>query len=824
MNMTHERFRTAPVALAAQAALLALASMPAWAEDAAVTDLTQPTSTIELGLGTVNKASAKFGEYNGLDRKGHFFLGGFDLAGPVSNDSAFRFRLRGSNLGLHNRNISGEWGEQGKFRIDFGYDELERRYSDSYQTIYQGGGGTSLTLPSSYPAQGTRLSSTTTANGLLSNWNNIQSPYGTTAAAAAGGATLGNPMAGSPAASILAALHPLAIGTQRTRTDLGGTFTLGRWDFKLGVREDTRDGTKLTGVAFGGQRGALLPEPIQTWTQQFETSAAYVGQDAQATLTYTSSHFVNYNSLWTAQNPFANNALLDNQARLSSAPSNDMQQWALAGGYNLTPTTRFSYSGSEAILTQNALFIPMPTAAVGWVVPEASADARVVNTQFMGRLTARPLTGVNLSASYKYDNRENKTPSATFRTAGADGTGGTSLFTNEPNLRKTQTAQFDADYSFARGRTIKGGYEWQQIHREGQTYSETPFRAETTVENAFRLEYRDSSSEVLSGRVSYQRSLRKPNEYEEGDPAPITQPAPAPAADPELPGFRQFWLAQRQRDKLRSSLSLQATDELTLQAGVDYTRDRYTDSAYGTKEVKLSSANLDATYAPNETWSFNTFYSFESNRSQVDSLAITRFNSATSVTTTAAGFTYLAPHVSGGACAAWASNIGQRGTTFYGGIPADYYTDPCRMWSEVQSDRVQTVGVGGKARGLMGGRVELSADLTYSRAVTPMTVTGGAYYSNGLPGLALNNVWIPASSLPDVTSSATEIRLSGRYNLDKTQAVRVNVLNRRLTSSDWQYDLYASNPLAMQAYIGSAITSPNYNVTAVGLTYILSFK
>ena len=39
---------------------------PVYAADSTVAELTQPSSTVEAGVGSVSRGSFKFGEYNGL--------------------------------------------------------------------------------------------------------------------------------------------------------------------------------------------------------------------------------------------------------------------------------------------------------------------------------------------------------------------------------------------------------------------------------------------------------------------------------------------------------------------------------------------------------------------------------------------------------------------------------------------------------------------------------------------------------------------------------------------------------------------------------------
>src|ERR1700733_3376232 len=106
--------------------------------DAAVKGLTQPQNSIEASVGDVTQPSYQFGEYNGLENKGVFGNGAFDVRGAQSYDSASatRWRIQGTDLGLDTRNITGEYGLQGLFRVTVGFDEIIHNITDSYSTPY----------------------------------------------------------------------------------------------------------------------------------------------------------------------------------------------------------------------------------------------------------------------------------------------------------------------------------------------------------------------------------------------------------------------------------------------------------------------------------------------------------------------------------------------------------------------------------------------------------------------------------------------------------------------------------------------------------------
>lgn len=825
MKTNQHGFAMRASVLAVRAALATLAMLPvayaAEGESEEVRELTQPSSTVEAGVIYVNRDSAKFGEYNGLGKSRANAAANIDLKGGGSYDSesAYRWSVTGRDLGLRTRNLGVDAGEQGRFRVTYTYDELQRRFADDYQTFYNGAGTGALTLPSTFvtPASQRLSANTTTPAGALSNWANIQSPYATAACATTGGVP--SAACRGPGYLIPAAMHEFDVGTQRAKHNLGlSVIVAPGWEVTASAAHEVKDGTKLTGVAFGGPaRGVMVPEPINSSTDQVRAAVAYVGEKSHFSAGYYGSFYKNNTNVWSVENPYQGNLLatsFNNTAKLVGAPDNEAHRLSLSGGYNFSNTTRLVVNGNYQRMTQNEAFLSgLPST---WIIPVTSANAKVIDTSLNATLTTRPMKDLGLSATYKYEDRNNQTPINDFRVSGGDAASAPSQFTNEPLNRRMHQVILDADYAFARRQGVKLGYEWQQVHRSADGH-ENPFRADTARENTLRLDYRNNVGERVTGRVGYSHAQRRMSEYEDNVLLPVPTVAPLPAADPLLPGFRQFFLSDRDRDQIRSAFNFQVTDAFSLQAGIDYNRDQYKNSKYGLKNAESVIYKLDGAFVASETLTFNAFYTFEDRKSQLDSLVIGRGTSVTILDAPA--------HAAGAACRGYFAASGH--------LPSDEGTDVCREWSEKQKDRVHTFGFGAKASSLLGGKLDLGFDLAYSRSRTPIDVSGGAYFGNGNPAAAptasnpYNNIWIAAQSFPDITSNILDLRLNGTYKIDKASSIRVAYLYRRLRSADWQYDAYANSALgtvAIPAYPGIGITAPNYSVQALGITYIYTFR
>lgn len=818
MKTHQENFFLRKSVVAIHAVLLAMAAGPALTADNTPDDaqLTSMAKKVEFGVLGVSKDSYKFGEYNGLYNDGTHLIAGVDLGGKGESDNAMRWSVLGTDLGLDTRRLEAEGGRQGQFNVRFVYDMLPHMLTDSFQTIYNGGGTAALTLPGSYPAAATRLSSTTTANNSLANWNNIQSPNATSGVFTNTG----------PGYLIPSLMHQADVGFKRTKLEGGVSYVLmPGWDLKLGIRQDGKEGSKLTGFAFNSaSTAAMLMEPINYKTNGFDVSLGYTGETANMSLAYIYSAFTNNIAAWTAETPFAGatgtTGVYNNLGLFSSAPENQMHQVRLNGGYRFTPTTRFTYEGSLSRTTQNSPFnCQVTNGASGctngvnsWVIPVGSANAKVSNDTLAMKLTSRPINNLNLTAAYKYDHRDNETPVNTFVVRFVDQMGAAnSSITNDPINTAKNLYNLDADYLFARGQMVKVGFQREDIDRStdgsGFAPSRTSVTANTndyslpthkTKEDTWSLEYRNTLIPDVTGRIAYARSDRKPLDYQTVVPAATTNDATL-LTNAYYQQFRDFFVADRIRDKLRGALNYQLNDAWGMAFSADYNRDDYKNAAL--KESKSWIFNFDLSYAASDDLSVNFYYSFEDRDSKLTGKYIV---SSTTAGTTVNGV--AATNLLGGAC-----NVANH---------------PCILanwdWSMSQADKVNTFGVGAKRKGLLGGKLELTGDLLYFQSRTPVEAGGGgSLVSNG--AAVPNYTWFAPANYADITSKTLQLRLAGNYKVDKTQAVRVGYQFQRLTSSDWQYDVY-TNPVAMQSFIGTGMTSPRHTVNTLGVSYIYSFK
>src|SRR3989344_6859913 len=128
--------------------------------------------SIEVGgaLTDLDSKSFKYGEYTGVNDDSIYFAGDADLS---YNRNAFYLDFRGEDIGLENRSLYLETGRYGRYKLFLEYDVIPKLISNNSQTIFNGGGSNTLTLPSGW----TRYSQTTTAgmsNQLTNNKKDVE--------------------------------------------------------------------------------------------------------------------------------------------------------------------------------------------------------------------------------------------------------------------------------------------------------------------------------------------------------------------------------------------------------------------------------------------------------------------------------------------------------------------------------------------------------------------------------------------------------------------------------------------------------------------------
>jgi hypothetical protein len=559
---------------------------------------------------------------------------------------------------------------------------------------------------------------------------------------------------------------------------------------------------------------------------------------------------------------------------MSVAPSNQYHQFSANGVYAFSPTTRLSGNLTYARSIQDDPFL---VDAGTPIVPVASLNGLVVNRGATLKLSTHPMKNLSVSAGYKFDERDNRTPVNTyaFYDAGAVPSGASpfnaflpglgsnsNINANRPYSKRLNRVDVDAGYALAKGQVVSAGADYEVIDRYCTGSWIACVDADKTKEGTVRAEWRLNPIEHFGARVALSAAHRTVNYNEDaflalvpaanlsptGAPGgstaygtltglgltgygPILGLNPAPAAGSaqsfffplnnalsnalygnvnrisELPGMRRFNMADRDRVKARTSVSLQPDETMSLQAGLDLNDDRYAHSVYGLQSARGWALNLEGSYTPVETLNATLFYTHENQRSSSNGNSYTANSAAANVN----GFTAIS-----GGCFA---TIALRN--------ASNKIDPCLDWNTAMRDQVDTVGLLVTKKRLISARLDTGAGLTWSHARSDNNVAGGNYANNplavvGAPAGTAAAFFIPASPVPTVKTDTIELKLNARYEVTKQQAVRVGYTFQHMSSTDWAYDalqvggLSGGLPTSQQAF--------HYNVSTIAVAYIYSFR
>ena len=750
----------------------ALVPMVTHAEDDEAAASKTPVSSVEIGLSNTSNTSAKFGEYNGLNKAGVDFVGNFNLRGGDAYGnmgSRSRWSLFGNDLGLTSRSLGAMYSEQGRWNLGLKYDELRHFLSNTYQTPYVGAiGGNTWVLPGGF---GTSADTTALT------------------------------------AAQRAAFHNLDIYSSRKNTSFNAGFNLNpQWEVKVDYNRLDQDGAKLMGFGSAvslpapsatGQMISILPSPTSYKTDTVNLALHWAGEKAHVSTSYFGSFFHNDFDRIKFQTYAGANVM----ETMSTPPGNTFHQLNLAGGYTLAAKTKLAGNFSYGVNTQNQafaadafMFVPGST-AIGNTL--ASANAKVNTTHADLKLTHQSIKDLALSAGLKYDQRDNRTPSNIYNFVAIDG-GNIANYPNTPlSFRKSQ---FEAagDYRLAKNQHVRVAYTHEDISRWCNQYAVNAgypagtncVVAKGSIEDKLDATYRLSAFDSVNFRFGYGYSKRR----EDADPfaraafigtnGVINGVSAAGQNAGDFIGFHPFIDASRTQQILKGNANWEVNERVSLGLGGRYTGDNY-DTPLGMQKGTTWSVNLDATYRYSETGSLSSYVTQQHrDRAMTD-------QQRTSASAAAATATAIA-------------------------VPAG------ATWSDKLTDDDITVGLGVKHTGLLNGKLDLAGDASYSLAKSGYT-TQFNYATTTTGGLICSDPSIfSCGSTPDVKTTISQLKFTGTYQIDKKAKVALRYIYQRMSGADYYYNGYQLGFTPTQVMPTNQQLG-NYSVNVISLSYIYSF-
>ena len=732
-----DQFRRRTLTVAVFSALAALAALPAAADPLLAIKLFRDSDImfregdmsryvdnyVEFGAGYNSNDSFKFGQFSGLIDQGAFGIANFNWQQRGEQNDARYWRVYGANLGLTSRKVLGEAGLQGLWNASVAVDQLKRSEVSDGRFIHQGLGSNTLSLKPG-------CSAFTNANALARP--GITRPLN------------------------MACLEGFEVqqGRDIYRLGLNGNLST-EWDFKVNLREDRRNGTRITGIYFNNALN--VPYAIDDNTLQMDAALSYATKKAQWQLGYQYSGFDNNATTFDVANPFSTGASL---GRMSLMPDNGFHSVNTTGAYNFSRTTRLSGGLSYGVATQNQAFLPysanLAAGAVNNVTPRASLDGKVINTEADLALNMKPIDKANVKLAYQYRDSDNRTPIAEYIYLSRDATAPIASANSANYRRNVPVSTTERRY------TVDGDYEIAArtylraiLERQSKSYQLSD-RSETDTDK-FALELRRPMSDVFDGSLGYTLTRRTGSDYDKNvyyrnsyNPRFQTNNGVNNRGLTNHPSMRSYMYGDYREHRLKTAGNWVATETVSLQASLDAFRQSAPsdDPSCSRLDALQNDAFLQAAALPatcfGRTLATGGSVNFDLQWQPDVNLTTFAFVNLSSGQTDIHG-------------RQWTINTAQG-------------TDPARDWYGKISNSDQTIGFGMKWQPVEPW--DLGATYVYSRG-------GGStdIQTSVNPGL-----------VPDTASRLQSLQLFAKWDQSKAISWRFNYVYEKLNSSDWKYD------------------------------------
>jgi hypothetical protein len=868
--------------LAVQAALAATG--PAFADDdPQLYALTHAGNRVELGLAARSRFAAKAEEYSGFTGSSLQPMVDVALNGGPAFDSAdadaLRWRVDGERLGLASRSFDVAAGVQGLWRLQFGYDELQRNQSDSYQSPYQGVGTGVLTLP-----PGWKVPVVPRVNATAPNARGL-SPAVTGSPAIVGG-VLTPPTPAQLAtsadvqASDLGAFQSVELFTRRSRVHLGGGVDLpGGWSVATSFTNEHREGLRPLGAqsrATNGDTSSILPVPVDDDDRRVNATLAWTAETLQLQAAVDASSYVNQVrsvtwDLW---------ALPTRNATMATAPSNHWVNLSLSANWLPAPGTRVVADYGRGRSSQNE---PLLKDATALLVPVSSAQALVIDEHASLKLLQQLGRDWRVSAEAKHVLRDNRTPVNLYGFYDNDNAPtGTSPFAalfpqlsglgqnfnlnaNLPYSRRVDSIELVADGRIAAGHRLKLGLEDQSTDRWCSGSWINCANADSAHEATLKADWLATITPELNTRLGLSAAHRRVHYDENAFLAlvPMANQSPSTATGAlagstayatlvalglngygpisglnpaAAPGSAQAFYFPL--NNVLDNLLYGNENRISELAGM---------RRYNQAERNRVQLHGSATWQATEAWTLQagldvsadnypaSRYGLQHLDSQAlhldatwapdESTVVSLFGSLEARRTRVAGNTYTANSTATAVGGATAIDGGCFATIALRN--ANNKIDPCLDWQSTQRERTGTLGLSVTWARLAGGKLALTGTAVASRGRTDIDVIGGNYVNNPFAGVAGNATsaiaafYVPAQALPTVRVDSAQLQLTGTWRLNKDAALRGTYGVLHLRSSDWATEGLQDGGLTQ--VLPTREQAPRHTVQSVGLSYLYFF-
>ena len=532
-----------------------------------------------LGCGTAfnpSLSTSKYEEYR--DLRNGFFIRRFKATFDNVLNSKNYFSLESQKTLYRDQSFLATFGQYGKFKIQFRYDEIPHVYSDTTRTLF------SETTPGvwRFPTQIRSAIQASTAANLPS-------------LLAGTGANAGNGVVNT--FNLFTSQILRKAGTATVSYNINPNLTLNGLFFR-----ESQNGTRPIGQIMNSSPsasatsgfGVELPETISYFNNLVQGGAEYGRHDWGVQGAYIGSFFQQNILSMSWDNPFlltqpAGAAGITNptSGRMTLYPSNHAQYINVAGATDLGKWLRLMGSVTPGWLRQNEPFVPYTTnnaiTGCGGVTgasctttaslpaPSLAGSKQILAMNYT--LVTLPWKEFQIKATYRHYDYNNNTPIRAFTPVEGDAAAPTTD-TNNPYGFNRKTLNVTGNWFFAKKSTAKAGYEAEWMDR---TFRDVDHSMESSFFGAVDSNYWKN----LQVRLSYRHSERKPDAYQDDDSVNAAGAA-VTCSDTSTTFFtadqrcaRRFDEAHRIRNRADGLVQYNVTDKFSLSAFGGTTQDNF---------------------------------------------------------------------------------------------------------------------------------------------------------------------------------------------------------------------------------------------------------
>ncbi len=525
----------------------------------------------------------------------------------------------------------------------------------------------------------------------------------------------------------------------------------------------------------------LLPQPVDSRTDQIEAKLNYHTEKLFLSGGYYGSFYTDNNGTLTPSVPGTLNNGLGVAHPLSAGlqgilnlpmalwPDNQAHQFYVDGTYAITPKVRSTFNLSYQHATQDQSFSAM--GLTGAPAGVSNFGGVMDTTLAQLGLTANPMQKLSLVANLRYEDRADKSPIEYYNIEGSSIAG---AWTNDHYSYRKVAGKLEGTYQFPANFRGTLGVDYESIDRDlpldtTEVAGLSGLRQQTD-ETSYRAELRRTFSDKFAGSIGLVHSSRTGSDWYSLCTSSACTAAgigygtivsSSQIGAVLTNGAFPSYLLDRKRDKGRLTAEWTPTDRASLQFVVEDGRDHYSAPTYtGMQSADASLYSVDVSYALTLEWKLTGYASRSDQTMQVNMPSLASYQMA-------------------------------------------------------MRDLNDTIGIG--LTGKISERLDVGGKLSYSN-------DRNIYHETLGPTAAAANVNFLASSggLPDVTFRETVLNLYGMYKLNKSAAVRVDLLHQSDHFDEWTWG-YAGVPFT---YADNTTVSlnPNQSVTVLMGRYIYSFR